>query len=62
MGELGDIVDISKDGNPEVRILYDLITYDLVDVIYGMHPVISYKSVTSDKVNHKKVKIIENTI
>ena len=59
MGEIVSIKDVSADGRTTVQVTYDLINKDNIDIIYGMHPAISYRDLGSDKVYHKKVNRIK---
>ena len=48
MGEIVSIKDGSPDGHTTVQVTNDLINKKNIDIIYGMHPAISYRDLSSD--------------
>ena len=48
MGEIVSIKDVSPDGHTTVQVTNDLINKKNIDIIYGMHPAISYRDLSSD--------------
>ena len=55
MGQIVKVKDVSKEGSTDVQITYDLVDKNNIDIIYGMHPAISYRNLATNIVHHKKV-------
>ena len=56
MGEIVDIRDVTTDGTTMIHVTYDLTNKDNIDIIYGMHPAISYRDLHTNIVHHKQVR------